>query len=225
MGAEATIIYRRQRRDMPAIKEEVDAAEHEGVKLSFLSTPHRILGDANGSVRAMEIEKTRLGEFDPSGRRKPVGTGEIVRFDCDTVVLAVGETVDLDFARASGLTLAETGTFVVDRYTLATSRPKFYAGGDVITGASNVSNAMGYGKKAARKIDEKLMGGKRFAQLFGGFDYSQTPPDQPSASRRHRSSELDPGLRVKSDEEVVVGLTATDAVEECRRCLRCDAKG
>ncbi|HTP32935.1 MAG TPA: FAD-dependent oxidoreductase [Candidatus Acidoferrales bacterium] len=225
LGAEATIIYRRQRKDMPAIKEEVDAAEKEGVRLSFLSTPHRILGDAHGNVRALEIEKTRLGEYDHSGRRKPVGTGEIVRFDCDTVVLAVGETVDLDFCRASGLTLAEAGTFVVDRYTLATSRPKFYAGGDVITGASNVSNAMGYGKKAARKIDEKLMGAKRFAQLFGSFEYSQEPPEHPSQRRRHRSSELDPGLRVKSDEEVVVGLTITDAVEECHRCLRCDVKG
>ena len=51
----------------------------------------------------------------------------------------------------------------VDRYSLETSRPKFYAGGDVVTGASNVSNAMGYGKKAARKIDERLMGVKRFA--------------------------------------------------------------
>ena len=81
----------------------------------------------------------------------------------------------MDFARASGLTLAEAGTFVVDRYSLETSRPKFYAGGDVITGASNVSNAMGYGKKAARKIDETLMGAKRFHSLFGGFEYSQAP--------------------------------------------------
>jgi NADH-quinone oxidoreductase subunit F len=224
-GAEATIIYRRQRKDMPAIKEEVDAAQKEGVKLSFLSTPHRILGDAHGNVKGLEIEKTRLGEYDHSGRRKPVPTGEIVRFDCDSVILAVGETFDVDFARASGLTLNEAGTIVVDRYTLGTSRPKFYAGGDVITGASNVSNAMGYGKKAARKIDEKLMGAKRFGLLFPGFDYKQEAPDHPSPSRRHRSAELEPAARVRSEEEVVVGLTSGDAAEECRRCLRCDVKG
>jgi NADH-quinone oxidoreductase subunit F len=225
MGADTTIIYRRQRKDMPAIKEEVDAAEKEGVKLAFLSTPHRILGDAYGNVKGLEIEKTRLGEYDHSGRRKPVSTGEIVHFDCDTVILAVGETVDIDFARASGFTLNENGVIVVDRFTLATSRPKFYAGGDVITGASNVSNAMGYGKKAARKIDEKLMGAKRFGLLFPGFDYKQEAPEHPSPSKRHHSAELAPAVRVKGDEEVVVGLTTEEATEECRRCLRCDVKG
>jgi NADH-quinone oxidoreductase subunit F len=224
MGAEATIVYRRQRKDMPAIKEEVDAAEKEGVKLLFLSTPHRILGDAHGQVRALEMEKTRLGDYDHSGRRKPVPTGEVVRIECDTVVLAVGETVDLDFCRASGLTLAEAGTFVVD-YALETSRPKFYAGGDVITGASNVSNAMGFGKRAARKIDEKLMGGKRFEQLFGGFDYNHTPPESPGATPRHRGSELPPAARVQSSDEVVLALTPTQAHDESARCLRCDVRG
>ena len=225
LGAQATIFYRRQRRDMPAIKEEVDAAEQEGVRLAFLATPHRIIGDAKGHVEGLEIEKTHMGEYDHSGRRKPVPTGEIVRFDCDMVVLAVGETVNLDFARASGLTLAESGTFVVDRYTLQTSRPKFYAGGDVITGASNVSNAMGYGKKAARKIDEQLMGAKRFAQLFAGFDYLQIAPEAPSPSARHRSAELSPALRVRDDAEVVLGLTGDQAHQEACRCLRCDVRG
>jgi NADPH-dependent glutamate synthase beta subunit-like oxidoreductase len=225
MGAQATILYRRQRKDMPAIKEEVDAAEQEGVRLQFLSMPHRILGDARGQVRGIEIEKTRLGEYDHSGRRKPVPTGEVVRFDCDAVVLAVGETVDLDFARASGLTLAEAGTFVVDRYSLETSRPKFYAGGDVITGASNVSNAMGYGKKAARKMDERLMGAKRFQLLFGGFEYSQDAPEVPSPSPRHRSAELAAMVRIRSEEEVVLGLTPEEANDEACRCLRCDVRG
>ncbi len=160
------------------------------------------------------MEKTRLGEYDPSGRRKPVPTGEILRFDCDTVVLAVGETVDLDFARASGLTLAESGTFVVDRYSLETSRPKFYAGGDVITGASNVSNAMGYGKKAARKIDERLMGVKRFAQLFGGFEYSRTPPKTQSPTPRHHRR------RARARAEVARERCAVAAARK-RRCLRC----
>ena len=225
MGAQATILYRRQRKDMPAIKEEVDAAEQEGVRLQFLSMPHRILGDARGQVRGIETEKTRLGEYDHSGRRKPVPTGEVVRFDCDTVVLAVGETVDLDFARASGLTLAEAGTFVVDRYSLETSRPKFYAGGDVITGASNVSNAMGYGKKAARKMDERLMGAKRFHLLFGGFEYSQEAPEVPSPSPRHRSAELAASVRIRGEEEVVLGLTPDEANDEACRCLRCDVRG
>jgi NADH-quinone oxidoreductase subunit F len=225
MGMDATIVYRRERKDMPAIKEEVDAALQEGVKLMLLAAPHRIIGDAKGNVRGLEIARTRLGEYDASGRRKPVQTGEVTRLDCDSVVLAVGETVDLDFARASGLTLNESGTFTIDRYSLETSRPKFYAGGDVVTGASNVSNAMGLGKKAARKIDERLTGVKRFAKLFTGFEYGHEPPETPSESRRHRGAELASAARVKGSEEVVLTLAAEDAADEACRCLRCDIRG
>jgi hypothetical protein len=185
MGANATILYRRERKDMPAIDEEIQAAEEEGVKFVFLAAPHRILGDADGNVKAIEIVKTRLGEYDKSGRRRPIPTDEVQRFECDSVILAVGETFDVDFCKASGLELKEEGTIEVDRFTLETSRPNFYAGGDVITGASNVSNAMGGGKQAARKIDERLMGEQRWEQLFPEFEYSRQAPGEPSLSRRH----------------------------------------
>ena len=98
-----TVVYRRERKDMPAIEEETAAAEDEGAKIVFLAAPHRIIGDAKGNVRALEVVKTRLGEYDRSGRRKPILTDEVQRFECDSVILAVGETVDLDFAKASGL--------------------------------------------------------------------------------------------------------------------------
>ena len=173
MGAQVTILYRRERKDMPAIDEEIQAAEDEGVRFVFLAAPHRIVGDAEGNVKAIEIVKTRLGEYDKSGRRRPIATDEVQRFECDSVILAVGETFDQDFCRASGLELKEEGTIVVDRFSLETSRPNFYAGGDVITGASNVSNAMGGGKQAARKIDERLMGESRWERLFPDFEYSR----------------------------------------------------
>ncbi|MCE5307908.1 MAG: FAD-dependent oxidoreductase [Acidobacteriales bacterium] len=224
MGSDVTVIYRRERKDMPAIAEETEAAEAEGAEFVFLATPHRIVGDRQGGVQAIEVVKTRLGEYDSSGRRRPIPTDEILRFECDTVVLAVGETVDLDFARASGLTLKENGTIDVDRYSLETSRTKFYAGGDLISGASNVSNAMGYGKKAARNIDERLMGARRFDQINREFDYEQAPPAQPSASRRHICGELVPLERVKVFDEAVLGLTAIEAMEESCRCLRCDVR-
>lgn len=223
-GSKVTIIYRRERKDMPAIPEETEAAEAEGAELAFLATPHRIIGNAEGRVQAIEVVKTRLGAYDSSGRRRPVPTDEIQRFECDTVILAVGETVDLDFARASGLKVKESGTIEVDRYTLETSRGKFYAGGDLITGASNVSNAMGYGKKAARNIDESLMGARRWEKLFPQFDYDQTPPTHPSESRRHTVTELPPDERLRNFQEAVVGLTAVEAMEECCRCLRCDVR-
>jgi NADPH-dependent glutamate synthase beta subunit-like oxidoreductase len=223
-GSEVTIVYRRERKDMPAIVEETDAAEAEGAEFIFLATPHRIVGDRDGRVRALEAVKTRLGEFDSSGRRKPVPTEEIVRVECDTVVLAVGETVDLDFARASGLKIKDSGTIEVDRFTLETSRTKFYAGGDAISGASNVSNAMGFGKKAARNIDERLMGARRFDRVFPEFDYDQSPPEQVSETRRHHVREVPAALRVNNFEEAVCGLATEEALAEAGRCLRCDIK-
>ena len=220
---------------MPAIDEEIQAAEEEGVRFVFLAAPHRILGGADGSVKAIEIVKTRLGEYDKSGRRRPIPTDEVQRFECDSVILAVGETFDMDFCRASGLELKEEGTIVVDRFTYETSRSGFYAGGDVITGASNMSNAMSGGKQAARKIDERLMGQQpsgqekagtsRWEQLLPDFEYSHAAPPEPSLSHRHTASSLPAAARARTEQEVVANLTPQEALEECRRCLRCDLRG
>jgi NADPH-dependent glutamate synthase beta subunit-like oxidoreductase len=224
MGSEVTLVYRRERKDMPAIVEETVAAEQEGARFHFLATPHRIVGDQEGNVKAIEVVKTRLGEFDSSGRRRPVPTGEIVRLQCDTVILAVGESVDMDFVRASGLRITEGNTLEVDRYSLETSRSKFYAGGDLITGASNVSNAMGYGKKAARNINQRLMGPGRWDNIWPQFVYGNEPPEEPSQTPRHKTGELPAADRAESFAETTVGLSAEDAFEEAGRCLRCDIK-
>jgi NADH-quinone oxidoreductase subunit F len=223
-GADVTILYRRERKDMPAIDEEIQAAEEEGVRLVFLAAPHRILGDAKGQVKAIEVVKTRLGAHDNSGRRRPILTDEVQRFECNTVILAVGETFDLDFCRASGLELKEQGTIKVDRFTLETSRPGFYAGGDVITGASNVSNAMSGGKQAARKIDERLMGESRWERIFPQFEYGRMTPGEPSLSKRHTGANAAVALRVRTQDEIVCTLSSAEAIEESRRCLRCDLR-
>jgi NADH-quinone oxidoreductase subunit F len=228
MGGQVTILYRRERKDMPAIDEEIQAAEDEGVRFVFLAAPHRILGDAEGNVKAIEIVKTRLGEYDKSGRRRPIPTDEVQRYECDSVILAVGETFDVDFCRASGLALKEDGTVEVDRFSLETSRPNFYAGGDVITGASNMSNAMSGGKQAAHQIDERLMGEQtgeqRWQSLSPDFEYSRQAPGEPSLSRRHTAHSLPAGARAHSEQEVVAGLSPEEALEECGRCLRCDLR-
>ena len=223
-GAAVTVFYRREVKDMPAIAEETHAARDEGAKFVFLAAPHRVIGDQKGNVKAIEVVKTRLGEYDKSGRRKPVPTDEIQRFDCDSVIFAIGESVDLDFARASGLSLKESGTIEVNRFTLETSRPRFYAGGDVVTGASNVSNAMASGKQAAHSLDLQLMESNRWDKIFPVFEYEQTPPDEPSASRRHNGHVIAPSARSRSNAEVVTGLVEEEALDESCRCLRCDVK-
>ena len=224
LGADVTVVYRRERKDMPAIPEEIEAAEHEGAKIVYLAAPHRIVGDKDGRVHAIEAVRTKPGEFDTSGRRRPVPTDEIIRIECDSVILAVGEKVDPDFSKASGLKVKEDGTIEVDRYSLETSRDRFYAGGDLITGASNVSNAMGIGKKAARNIDKRLTGLERFTTLVPDFEYEMEPPEHPSDSGRHVPAEMPAAQRVQSYAEVSLGLTALAAREETARCLRCDIR-
>ena len=172
--------------------------------------------------------KTKLGEFDTSGRRRPVPTDEVVRVECDTVILAVGEKVDPDFCKASGLKVKEAGTIEVDRYSLETSRERFYAGGDLITGASNVSNAMGYGKKAARNIDKRLMGAEALHRASGPeFEYSMEPPDEAERGRAATCRASCAAAQRVQDERG--GLARPDArwrpMEETSRCLRCDIRG
>jgi hypothetical protein len=98
-----------------------------------------------------------------------------------------------------------------------------------------MSNAMSGGKQAARKIDERLMsqqqsgqeksGIVRWEQLFPEFEYSHATPGEPSLSRRHTAHSLSPAARARSQQEVVSNLTPQEALEECRRCLRCDLRG
>ncbi len=223
-GAEVTVFYRREHKDMPAIEEETQAARDEGAEFVFLAAPHRVIGDKAGNVKAIEIVKTTLGGYDSSGRRKPIATDEIRRYECDSVIFAIGESVDLDFARASGLSLKPSGTIDVDRFSLESSRSGFYAGGDVITGASNVSNAMAYGKQAARNIDLKLMESDRWARIFPVFEYGQDPPEVPSPNHRNEGQMLAPAVRVRSNAEVVLGLSHEEVLDETCRCLRCDVK-
>jgi NADH-quinone oxidoreductase subunit F len=225
LGAKVTVVYRRDRRDMPAIAEEVAAAEQEGATLVFFAAPHRIVGTEAGEVHSLEAVRTRAGEFDASGRRKPILTGEILRFECSTVILAVGETVDLDFVKATGLRLNVEGKGLeIDPFTLETSRAHFYAGGDLITGASNVSNAMGYGKRAARHIDRRLMGEDRFESLTPHFEYSKVVPTHPSDRARQHVGERDVALRLGDFEDTTCGFSTADATLECGRCLRCDVR-
>jgi len=223
MGCSATVIYRRERKDMPAIREDVDAAEQEGVRFIFLAAPHRIIGE-NATVKSIEVVKTRLGAFDSSGRRRPEETDEIQVIKCDSVVLAVGETVDRDFCAASGLTIKDSGMLEVDRYTLGTSRAKFYAGGDLVTGASAVSNAMSHGKEAARAIDQFLTGEGFYQSIFPNFAYDMKLPVVAGDSSRHVPRELPAKERAKTFQESVLGLGLEEALAESCRCLRCDIR-
>ena len=158
LGAEARIIYRRSRIELPARLEEIENAEEEGIIFDFLTLPIRYLGDENGWVKGIEVIKMELGEPDSSGRRRPIPIkGSETIFPVDAVVCAIGNSPNpLIPASTRGLEIGKNGNIIADEATGKTSRERVWAGGDVVTGAATVILAMGAGRKASRSIHEYL---------------------------------------------------------------------
>jgi glutamate synthase (NADPH/NADH) small chain len=159
LGAEATIVYRRSRAELPARLEEVENAEEEGVQFRYLTLPLKTIGDDHFNVTALECQKMELGEPDASGRRSPVpvpGSEFILPFDC--VIHAIGNGPNPLIPQTTpGLTIGKKGNIVIDLDTGKTSKERVWAGGDIATGAATVISAMGAGRKAASSIHEFLM--------------------------------------------------------------------
>jgi glutamate synthase (NADPH/NADH) small chain len=159
LGAEHAICaYRRTKAEMPARAEEVAHAEEEGIEFHFLVAPLEILGDEQGWVRGVKMQRMELGEPDASGRRRPVAVeGSEFEMECDIAVVALGTTANPLLTNATpSLELNKWGNIVADPATQATSMPGVFAGGDIVRGGATVILAMGDGKVAARSIDEYL---------------------------------------------------------------------
>lgn len=158
---EVSILYRRTEKELPARLEEIRHAKEEGVQFKFLHAPVEIL-ENEGYVAGMKFEIMELGEPDASGRRRPVGTGEYVVEDVDTVIVALGtdpNPIIQRSAEAEGMEIITDakGYIEVDPEKRSTNIPCVFAGGDVApVGASNAINAMGAGKKAAKAINDML---------------------------------------------------------------------
>ncbi len=158
LGAdEVWIVYRRSEKEMPARAEEIEHAKQEGIKFHILSSPLKILGDDKGWVKAMECIRNELGEPDESGRRRPLPkAGSEFTLSCQTIVCAIGQGPNpLLLSTLGDLKLNKRGNIVVDE-NLMSSIPGIFAGGDIVTGAATVIDAMGAGKKAAEAIDKYL---------------------------------------------------------------------
>ena len=130
------------------------------------------------------------GKFDSRGRRSPVVTKETYIIPCNTVIKAIGERPDSTVTKALGLETTSWNSLKVNPWTHQTNHPKVYAAGDYVTGAANVSTAMGWGKKAAKSIDRALTGEDRFEKLWPNF---QLRPDHPALGPGRRT---EPGAAV-----------------------------
>ena len=159
LGAEATIVYRRSEKELPARVEEVHHAKEEGIEFKMLTNPTAVLGDEKGWVRAINCVEMELGEPDESGRRSPqVVEGSDFEIECDVVVMALGTSPNpLIASTTEKLDTNRRGCIVADDWGV-TSRKGVFAGGDAVTGAATVILAMGAGRKAAAAIDRYVRG-------------------------------------------------------------------
>ena len=157
LGSEVTVVYRRGQEDMPARREEVHHAMEEGVQFMFQTAPVEILGNEDGTVRALRCVKMEMGEPDAKGRRsfKQI-EGSETDVEADTIVAALGTSPNpLIRTSTPGLECEPWGGIKADENG-QTSRKFIFAGGDAVSGAATVILAMGAGRKAAAAIIQAL---------------------------------------------------------------------
>ncbi|HEX7440122.1 MAG TPA: NAD(P)-binding protein [Caldimonas sp.] len=212
LGAtEAIIVYRRTRERMPAHDFEVEEALQEGVMVKWLSTI-KSAGDG-----ALTIEKMVLDE-----KGNPQPTGAFETLEADSLVLALGQDVDLSLLEGVPGLAVEDGVVQVDPVTMMTGHPGLFAGGDMVPADRNVTVAVGHGKKAARHIDAWLRG-TRLAPVpkHAPATFERVNPWYYSDAPKTVRPQLDIARRTSSFDEVQGGLTEDNALFEARRCLSC----
>jgi glutamate synthase (NADPH/NADH) small chain len=158
LGANVTIVYRRSREEMPARAEEIKHAEEEGIAMNLLTNPVAFHGTA-GWVESAEVISMELGAPDQRGRRKPVPIEGSNHFlPCDEVIVAIGTTPNPILKHSTpGLNVTDHGNIVVDEH-MQTNISGVFAGGDIVTGAATVIEALGAGKRAAFYMDQFMQG-------------------------------------------------------------------
>ena len=232
-GAESvTILYRRTRAEMPAQEEEIKAAEEEGAQIVELSAPVRIIGEA-GRVRQIVCQRMSLGGWDDSGRRRPLPVaGAEYTLDVDTVITAIGQTVDAGFLDRVGsgvVELSKTGLVTIKKGSRTRAAEGLvFAGGDVVTGPGMVVWAIADGRRAAEEMDAAIRAAKGEAAWSPPPEEEIQIPldivdDLVSVPRAAMPEEPLAG-RLADFREVELGFSRETAEAEARRCLRCDIK-
>jgi 2-oxoacid:acceptor oxidoreductase delta subunit (pyruvate/2-ketoisovalerate family) len=233
LGAKTVmVLYRRSRYEMPAIDEEIEETEQEGVRIEYLTAPVEVL-TTDGRVAGLECVRMRLGEPDERGRRRPEPIfGSNYTLSVETVIPALGQEADLSFLDEAVRKAA--GLIVIDE-AAATSRHGVFASGDAATGAGTVAHAIGSGKRAALAIDRLLNG-----QTLAGFPalnehvhvaarnvdptivrFEDINPAYFTPEPRTAQSQRPAAERVKDFREVNLGFTESEALREAQRCFSC----
>lgn len=225
LGAkEVTIVYRRSREEMPADKEEIIEAEEEGIKFKYLTAPIEVIG--NGKVTGIRCIAMRLGTADKSGRRRPEPVpGTEFNIEVDTLIAAIGQIPNLSFIDNNTVRATRKDTIATTPGTTRTAQKNVFAGGDAVLGPATVIKAIGAGQKAAVEIDRFLGGPGLLPENTDPLvaeEKNKYLEEGVSDKFRPKMPCLNLSERIQSFKVVACGYDEESAVEEARRCLRCD---
>ena len=228
LGADETyVLYRRSEEELPADPEEVREAMEEGVQFRFLTAPVEILG-ADGKVTGIRVERMALGEPDEKGRRKPVGTGEFETIALDSVIGAIGQTVDWGTLDTGALTTTKKGTAEADALTYQTAQPDIFVGGDCYTGPKFAIDAIAAGKEAAISLHRYVHPGQtltagRDRRVYRSLDKEHVLLATAGFDKDHRQMPGYNAAKAKTFSDARVTFTEEQVKKECARCLGCGA--
>lgn len=218
------IVYRRSRIEMPASDEEIEEAGKEGVKFNFLMTPVKILAK-DGKVTGIECIKMKLGKPDESGRRRPVPVkGSEFKMAIDMLIPAIGQRPDLPaMSGKDKIKVTDWGTIEADPVSYKTSIEDVFAGGDCVTGPATLIEALDMGNKVSRSIDCYIKGESLERDIsFEGVSTEEQREQGFIAKKAACEVELlDVTKRNEGFSEVEGGYSASEAMQEAERCLRC----
>jgi NADH-quinone oxidoreductase subunit F len=224
LGASSvTVVYRRTREEMPVQPEEVTEAIEEGVKFEFLVAPVEVIRNDDKSAVAIKLQQMCLGDFDDSGRRRPVPVeDEFIELPATNIIRAIGQKAIIP---DGGPSASKWGTVDVDEFTLATDFDGVFAGGDAVLGPATAVQAIAHGRKAAEAIERYLHPGKPAQYPWihpRALDTAFDPAAAPAETTRFETPKISAKERRSCFDEVELSLSAEEARLEAGRCLRCD---
>ncbi|MDD5189479.1 MAG: FAD-dependent oxidoreductase [Dehalococcoidales bacterium] len=225
-AAEVHIACLESRENMPAFAWEIEAAEREGVKVHPALAPQELTSKNGTRVNGIKFQRVSSTSLDSAGRVKwtlLTGAGGEFSIDTDTVIIAVGQTLDQD-AAPSELTFNPRGLINVDALTGETGLAGVFAAGDAAGTGRTVTGAMAAGRRAALSIDQYLSGQPVVPVKENRGVITIKPEQVPSYFVRRERWEmprLSPRQAVKTNREVDLGYAKWQAMEEANRCLNC----
>ena len=217
LGANTTIVYRRDRDAMPAADDEIEEAIEEGVKFKFLAAPAEITGEGKAAELKVEIMELKDG--------KPVGTGEFETMKVSAVISAIGQKIDLE--GIEGINTGAKGTVLVDEYG-RTNVEDVFAGGDLVTGPKFAIDAIAAGKEASISIHRYVHPGQ--TQDLGRDHRDYKPLDVATLginavgfdnAPRQKAAGAPAKEAKKSFNDLRGTLTEEQIKKEAARCLGC----